>query len=209
MFNTYINHLQMAFSIAFFLSGGYEHDRYSELAYVQTTLPLSVALWRLQPFVLRNLQEALLRSFWATEWWPRFTNDWVLMHFVSNTRLDWLKKTLHGQPRIPDPRLAAPMCSRNAGCCCWVQRELANVGHQFGTPSMIFDGCTDLVAKYSYGYHFASPWVICWIQQNLCRISTVYSALFGTSPWWQAQVETTDRLFTARIALDPVWAMLF
>ena len=45
LFNTYINHLQMAFSIAlFFLSGGYEHDRYSELAYVQTTLPLSVAL---------------------------------------------------------------------------------------------------------------------------------------------------------------------
>jgi hypothetical protein len=97
------------------------------------------------------------------------------------------QKKLHGQPRIPDPRLAAPMCSRNAGCCCWVQRELANVGHQFGTPSMIFDGCTDLVAKYSYGYHFATPWVICWIQQNLCRISTVYSALFGTSPWWQAQ----------------------
>ena len=174
------------------------------------SLPLSVALWRLQPFVLRNLQEALLRSFWATEWWPRFTNDWVLMHFVSNTRLDWLKKTAWAAANSGPTTCGADVLPK-----CW----LLLLGFKGSWPMLAISlehlrwssmAVRIWVAKYSYGYHFATPWVICWIQQNLCRISTV---LFGIIRHFtlmaSSGIETTDRLFTARIALDPVWAMLF
>ena len=147
------------------------------IAGVQVTLPLSVAFSSFTCI----LQEALLRSFWATEWWPRFTNDWVLMHFVSNTRLDILKTILHGQPRIPDPRPTRRRCAP--------EMLVVAAGFKVSWPSVwpsVWNTFRDLRWQYVFFWGLRSIAMAITSQppgqivesskQKLCRISTVYSA---------------------------------